>query len=369
MDAPDFREDYMSQLLDWSSRNAIATALGSQVYVISMITSKTVMICDTAASASATAANAEDPNPILPSPPNVSAISWTPSGTHLAVGDTAGHLTVWDCERVRQIRSLEGHLKGKLVALDWNAHCLASGDRNGNVLLRDPRMIVSTTTTLSKQQVCGLKWAPDTPQLAIGDAFGHVRIYDARRLSAPMQTLCPYSATPAGARALAWSPHRRGLLAVGGGTLDPTIRFWDTLGHHRHAGKDGMDIVPCSEILTTSQVCTLAWSTESNELVSTHGFCDQKYVTHYPERIFTASNSICIWRHKCDDGVVVNLPSQLELRTQLRLHNARPIHMARSPDNEHIVTGASDECIMCWSVFPTVAVSNTMASRSRTLLK
>ena len=56
--------------------------------------------------------------------------------------------------------------------------------------------------------------------------------------------------------AIAWSPHHHGLLASGGGTADRCIRFWNTL-----TGQ------PMQCVDTGSQVCNLAWSKHSSELV------------------------------------------------------------------------------------------------------
>lgn len=57
--------------------------------------------------------------------------------------------------------------------------------------------------------------------------------------------------------AIAWSPHHHGLLASGGGTADRCIRFWNTL-----------TCQPMQCVDTGSQVCNLAWSKHSSELVS-----------------------------------------------------------------------------------------------------
>lgn len=59
-----------------------------------------------------------------------------------------------------------------------------------------------------------------------------------------------------GVSAIAWSPHHHGLLASGGGTADRCIRFWNTL-----TGQ------PMQCVDTGSQVCNLAWSKHSSELV------------------------------------------------------------------------------------------------------
>ena len=68
-------------------------------------------------------------------------------------------------------------------------------------------------------------------------------------------------------KAIAWSPHQHGLLASGGGTADRCIRFWNTL-----TGQ------PLQSVDTGSQVCNLAWSKHSNELVSNYtSNCDTFY--------------------------------------------------------------------------------------------
>lgn len=73
-------------------------------------------------------------------------------------------------------------------------------------------------------------------------------------------------------KAIAWSPHHHGLLASGGGTADRHIRFWNTL--------TGQSM---QYIDTGSQVCNLAWSKHSSELVSTHGYSqNQILVWKYP---------------------------------------------------------------------------------------
>ena len=69
-----------------------------------------------------------------------------------------------------------------------------------------------------------------------------------------------YSDHLAAVKAIAWSPHQHGLLASGGGTADRCIRFWNTL-----TGQP----LQCTD--TGSQVCNLAWSKHTYELVSRKG--------------------------------------------------------------------------------------------------
>ena len=68
------------------------------------------------------------------------------------------------------------------------------------------------------------------------------------------------------------------------------------------------------------------FSKNLNELVSTHGYSD---------------NAIVVWKY----------PSMRKLQT-LTGHNLRVLYLAMSPDGESIVTGAGDETLRFWKVFP-----------------
>jgi len=102
-------------------------------------------------------------------------------------------------------------------------------------------------------QVCGLKWSPDHQHLASGGNDNKLFVWNTRSVG-PVQT---YAEHLAAVKAIAWSPHQHGLLASGGGTADRRIRFWNTI-----TGR------PLQCVDTGSQVCNLAWSKHSSELVS-----------------------------------------------------------------------------------------------------
>ena len=132
-----------------------------------------------------------------------------------------------------------------------------------------------------------------------------------------------FSDHTAAVKAIAWSPHQHGLLASGGGTADRCIRFWNTAtGSHLNS----MD--------TGSQVCNLIWSKNVNELVSTHGY---------------SQNQIIVWRY----------PTMSKLAT-LTGHTLRVLYLAISPDGQTIVTGAGDETLRFWNVFPPPKSQSTV---------
>merc|ERR1712166_1232924 len=116
-------------------------------------------------------------------------------------------------------------------------------------------------------------------------------------------------------KAINWSPLHRGLLATGGGTADQHIRFWNTL-----------TLQPLAAINTGSQVCNLVFSKSNDELVSTHGY---------------SLNQVIVWKY----------PTMEKIAT-LTGHTFRVLYLAMNPYGSSIVTGAGDETLRFWNIFP-----------------
>lgn len=68
------------------------------------------------------------------------------------------------------------------------------------------------------------------------------------------------------------------------------------------------------------------FSKTEDELVSTHGYSE---------------NAIVVWKH-----------TNMRKLATLTGHNLRVLYLAMSPDGESIVTGAGDETLRFWKVFP-----------------
>lgn len=297
LDAPALADDFYLDLVDWSAQNVLAVGLGSCIYLWSACTSKVTKLCDLEAT--------EDV---------VTSVSWAQRGTHLAVGTHRGEIQLWDTIKCKKVRTMAGHA-ARVGALAWTGPCLASGSRDRLIFLRDVRVQAPFTDRLTshKQEVCGLKWSYDEPAfLASGGNDNQLHVSDSRKPSKPVHRFSDHTA---GVKAIAWSPHQHGLLASGGGTADRCIRFWNSLsGSSLHC------------VDTGSQVCNLAWSQNCNEIVSTHGY---------------SLNQIVVWRYPSLSKVVT-----------LTGHTCRVLYLAVSPDGSTIVTGAGDETLRFWQVFP-----------------
>lgn len=125
---------------------------------------------------------------------------------------------------------------------------------------------------------------------------------------------------------------KHGILASGGGTADRCIRFWNTYNNTQ-----------LNTIDTGSQVCNLAWSKNSSEIVSTHGY---------------SQNQVCIWKY----------PSMDQIAT-LTGHTFRVLYLAMSPDGQNIVTGAGDETLRFWTVFNKTRFKQSKNSNTNLMIR
>ncbi|PHH58731.1 hypothetical protein CDD81_4736 [Ophiocordyceps australis] len=292
LDAPELADDFYLNLVDWGSANVLGVGLGSSVYMWNAQTSKVNKLC-----------TLDDDT--------VTSVSWIQKGTHLAIGTGKGLVQIWDAEKTRRLRTMTGHT-ARVGSLAWNSHVLTSGSRDRLIYHRDVRSSDQWMKKLvgHKQEVCGLKWNCEDGQLASGGNDNKLIVWD--RLSET--PLWKFSDHTAAVKAISWSPHQRGLLASGGGTADRRIIFHDTVR--------GSVI---NEIDTGSQVCNIAWSRNTNEIVSTHGY---------------SQNQIVVWKY----------PSMTQVAS-LTGHTYRVLYLAMSPDGRIVVTGAGDETLRFWSVF------------------
>lgn len=293
LDAPRLLDDFYVNVLDWSSRDWLAVGLTAEVYLWNAQTSEVTRLACYART-------------------HVTSLAWDRTGSTLAVGLDTGKVQVFDLEKLQLIRDLGGHAN-RVGALDWGPVVLSSAGRDHKIIHRDLREKKDFLTSLlaHRQEICGLKWAPDGQQLASGSNDNRVKIWSLYK-NFPVIRLDQHTAA---VKALAWSPHQHGLLATGGGTADRSIRLWNTLDESSLAHTE-----------TKGQVCSLQFSRNTNELVSVHGYC---------------ADQVILWKS----------PS-LSRTGALTGHANRVLYMSLSADGSSLVTGAGDETLRFWRLFP-----------------
>ncbi|KAK9456111.1 WD40-repeat-containing domain protein [Dipodascopsis uninucleata] len=293
LDAPELADDFYLNLVDWSSTNVLGVGLARSVYLWNAVSGSVSKLCQ------------------LPDNDLVTSVTWLQEGKYIAVGSHRGIVQIYDADVERKIRAMDGH-SSRVGSLAWHGHILSSGSRDKSILLRDVRAPGPYFRRLTghKQEICGLKWSFEDDKLASGGNDNKLFVWDTMS-DAP---LLKFNDHVAAVKAIAWSPHQRGILASGGGTADQRIKFWNTMTGRM-----------LSEIDTGSQVCNLIWSKNSNEIVSAHGY---------------SQNQIAIWKY----------PSLRQV-TALTGHTCRVLYLAISPDGQTIVSGAGDETLRFWNVF------------------
>ncbi|KAF2583459.1 hypothetical protein F2Q68_00006533, partial [Brassica cretica] len=266
LDAPDIVDDFYLNLLDWGSANVLAIALGHTVYLWDASSGFTYELVT-----------------IEKGP--VTSINWAPDGRHVAVGLNNSEVQLWDSASNRQLRTLKGCHQSRVGSLAWNNHILTTGGMDGQIVNNDVRIRSHVVETYSghTQEVCGLKWSGSGQQLASGGNDNVVHIWD---------------------RSVASS--------------NSTTQWLHRLEEHTSAVKP----LPVD---TGSQVCSLLWSKNERELLSSHGF---------------AQNQLTLWKY----------PSMVKM-AELNGHTSRVLYMAQSPDGCTVASAAGDETLRFWNVF------------------
>lgn len=109
LDAPDIIDDYCNaflinheytfnnilildlNLMDWSTTNLLACALGSQVYLWNAGTGNIEQLLE------------------LEGNDYICSLNWAQDGNYLAVGATNGTTELWDCGAMKRLRIMDGH--------------------------------------------------------------------------------------------------------------------------------------------------------------------------------------------------------------------------------------------------------------------
>jgi cell division cycle 20-like protein 1 (cofactor of APC complex) len=307
LEAPGLCDDFYLNLVDWSPKNVLAVALEHLVFIWNARTSQVKELCNVGLHN------------------QVTSLGWSKDGDFLTVGTRGGEIWVMDAAAGKRVRTLYGH-DARVSSLAWNnsmPSVMASGSKDKTILVRDVRESQSSYMRLvdHRQEVCGLRWSlHDENQLASGGNDNKMFIWSPTSTT-PLQQ---FSEHQAAVKAINWSPLHRGLLATGGGTADQCIRFWDTVN---------LRMLNC--INTGSQVCNLVFSKTSDELVSTHGY---------------SLNQVIVWKYPT-----------MEKLAALSGHTFRVLYLAMSPDGSSVVTGAGDETLRFWNLFPKAATSKWAA--------
>ncbi|XP_061341423.1 cell division cycle 20.2, cofactor of APC complex-like [Gastrolobium bilobum] len=305
LDAPNIRNDFYTNTIDWGKNNLLAVALGSEMFLWNSENNNVLKLFK--------ATDNDYPT----------SVSWSEDSKSVAIGFMHSKLQLRDSETSMPIRSLEGHGK-RIATIAWNGHILTSGSHDKSIINHDVRARTNVISRVKahKAEVCGLKWSRRGNILASGGNENHIYIWDLSKMSSSNFLHC-FKDHCAAVKALAWCPYDSSILASGGGTEDRCIKIWNV--------QKGTCI---SNIDTNAQVCGLEWNRHHKEILSGHGFSTS--ANH---------NQLCLWKY----------PSMAKLGSVDR-HASRVLHLSQSPDGLTVVSAGADETLRFWDVFgPPVA--------------
>ncbi|KAI1236746.1 hypothetical protein IHE44_0014999, partial [Lamprotornis superbus] len=299
LDAPEIRNDYYLNLIDWSSQNFLAVALDNSVYLWNHGSGEIIQLLQM-----------EHPDVYI------SSVSWIKEGNYLAVGTSSAEVQLWDIQQQKRLRNMTSHC-ARVGTLSWNSYILSSGARTGHIHHHDVRVAEHHVATLAghTQEVCGLKWSLDGRYLASGGNDNLVNVWPCTQGGggdfAPVQTFTQHQGA---VKAVAWCPWQMNVLATGGGTSDRHIRIWNVCSG-----------ACLSAVDAHSQVCSILWSTNYKEFISGHGF---------------AQNQLVLWKY----------PTMTKV-AELQGHTARILNLTMSPDGTTVASAAADETLRLWRCF------------------
>jgi len=268
---------------------------------------------------------------------NITNISSSNEGKYIAIATEKGIISIWDIEKKIKLRVLKNEYQLNQIGVsDWNNYILSTGSFNGTIINRDIRIKDSIISILNsnyhnEDSICSLKWNKDGTKLASGGNDNLLNIWT-------LEKLTYYNSKPllikndhhAAIRALSWSTEDNDLLITGGGTLDRTIKIWnikeDELIH---------------SIKTEDQICSLIWR-NNNEIISSindfNNFNNKK---------------ILIWNYNYNISKTF-----ISKKYYLIGHKKRVLHIAKSPDNNTLISLSSDKTLKFWNLENNIKKEN-----------
>src|SRR5262245_8199247 len=279
------------------------------------------------------------------------ALDVNPDGSRLAIAGESGGLQVFDLETGARPpgvanTGLPGHAATtSAVAFSPNGRYLASGDDDGEIVVRDAlNWEVLRHLTGHVTQVTGLAWSPSSERLASSSRDGTVRLWDFET-GGGVGILRGHRGA---ARAVAWDLSGQHLFSCG---EDGAVNLWDVedgrlartfLGHTGpvHA----LDYDPNLERLVTggSDRTVRVWDVKSGACTILRG-----HESAVREVAFDASGERVLSGDQ--NGKVYLWDAEGDLATtELRLHRDAVSDLAFDPSGKRLASASEDHELVVW---------------------
>jgi cell division cycle 20-like protein 1, cofactor of APC complex len=293
--AASLKDDFYLNLLDWADSGHIAVGLQSSLYLWSGCASRVTKMRE-----------------FREEGESLCGLSFQSGGSRIALGLSRGDVTLLDIEKQKEERYEAVHL-GRIGSVGCTSNLICSGGRDGYVSIRDIRQADEIYRYRAHyQEICGLKLSPAGDMVATGGNDNKLHLFSLKK----METLAE------------WGDHRAAVKALGFNPSDPTIVSGGGSADRRLRVYSLQTLQLLNEVDTGSQVCNLAYSPISSQLVTTHGY---------------SLNELTLWNWGPN--------GRLEKVDSVMGHRRRVLYLAGEARGGRVVTGAGDEQLHLWKAF------------------
>ncbi|KHJ47372.1 WD domain, G-beta repeat protein [Trichuris suis] len=202
-DAPNIREDFYLNVVDWSYKDVLAVGLDQDLFVCTLRRGDIIGEVQRLGEYDETNF--------------ISAVRFSATEDILAIALNSEDLELWNVSERKRLQTLcsSGYRVG---CLSWNGNILTAGDKGGQICHHDMRLKSSIVAkyVAHKDDVCGLEWSPNGRYLASGGNDNRVQIYSHMAMKAtPVLSLSDHQAAVK-VTGLLWSEYYNELASCNG---------------------------------------------------------------------------------------------------------------------------------------------------------
>jgi len=304
MEAPGVSKNFYFNLVDWGVNNIVAVGLKEHLYYWDATYSKAYIM----------PTESEDQD-------LVTCVKWRPDARRHILAHKYGTTKLWDSTCAKLISQYQSPTVMACSWKDMNVVTLGAGD--GTITTWDTRCPAPLPPNkVTAGIICGATWNRDGTRLAVGCNDNKVQVFEEGCLDEARETMIYQSAV----KALAWNPNKSNLLATGSGQNDQRIVIWDL---KQGAYKTCID--------TQSQITGICWSTERQEVLTSHGHFDP---------------ALKLWDLR-DDSQIANLEG----------HSKMIVSISKNPLGENVISLSADNSLRIWNVFQKPAKRSSQLSK------